>query len=182
MLKRASALVLSFFCMELGAATENSPASTTASITASSIASNTPNVSTVLVLKAERLLRLLDNGRTVREYQISLGKEPVGHKLYEGDRRTPEGRYVLDWRNNQSKFYRSIHVSYPNARDRARSNRLGKSPGGNIMIHGIPNEFHYAPWLYKGKDWTDGCISVNNEEMDEIWRLVADGTPIVILP
>ncbi len=136
----------------------------------------------VLIDKSNRSLKLLNDGHTLREYQISLGKQPVGHKLYEGDQRTPEGRYVLDWRNENSKFYRSIHVSYPNARDRARARRLGKDPGGNIMIHGIPNLFHYAPWLYTGKDWTDGCIAVTNTEMDEIWEMVEDGTPIVILP
>lgn len=153
------------------------------SASASSVkAASVTKATAVLIDKSNRSLRLLNDGHTLREYQISLGKEPVGHKLYEGDQRTPEGRYVLDWRNENSKFYRSIHVSYPNARDRARAQRLGKSPGGNIMIHGIPNNFSYAPWLYTGKDWTDGCISVTNAEMDEIWGMVDDGTPIVILP
>lgn len=138
--------------------------------------------SAVLVQKSRRRLRLLKGGLTLREYRISLGKEPVGPKRYQGDKKTPEGRYTLDWRNPKSKFYRSLHVSYPNARDRANAKKLGRSPGGDIMIHGIPNEFHYAPWLYTGKDWTDGCISVTNTEMDEIWELVDDGTPIVILP
>lgn len=136
----------------------------------------------VLVDKTNRLLRLLNDGETLREYKISLGKQPVGHKQFEGDQRTPEGRYTLDWRNENSKFYRSIHISYPNRTDRSHAKKKGKSAGGNIMIHGIPNLFSYAPWLYVGRDWTDGCISVTDGEMDEIWKMVEDGTPIVILP
>ncbi len=159
-----------------------SEAKSSAAVLSSTAGSSQLKASAVLVDKSNRSLRLLNNGETLREYSISLGKQPVGHKLYEGDQRTPEGRYVLDWRNSNSKFYRSLHVSYPNRRDEARARKLGKSPGGNIMIHGLPNEFHYAPWLYKGKDWTDGCIAVNNTEMDEIWELVDDGTPIIILP
>lgn len=159
-----------------------SEANGSAVMVSSSASAPTLKASAVLVDKSNRSLRLLNDGKTLREYSISLGKKPVGHKLYEGDQRTPEGRYVLDWRNSNSKFYRSLHVSYPNSRDAARARKLGKSPGGNIMIHGLPNEFHYAPWLYKGKDWTDGCIAVNNTEMDEIWEMVDDGTPIIILP
>lgn len=126
---------------------------------------------------------LIDN-QPVRSYRISLGENPVGHKQREGDERTPEGDYLLDWRNPNSSFYKSIHISYPNAQDRARALGRGLNPGGMIMIHGRPN------WLtspvvareYDGADWTDGCIAVTNEEMEEIWQLVADGTPIRILP
>lgn len=142
----------------------------------------TQKADAVLVDKTNRTLRLLNDGVTLREFPISLGKQPVGHKQYEGDQRTPEGRYTLDWRNENSKFYRSIHISYPNARDVSNARRKGKSAGGNIMIHGLPNLFGYAPWLYVGRDWTDGCIAVTDIQMDEIWELVDDGTPIVILP
>jgi murein L,D-transpeptidase YafK len=142
------------------------------------------HVDKVVVRKADRKLELIHGGEVFREYKISLGDAPVGHKFREGDERTPEGDYILDWRNPNSSFHKSIHVSYPNARDRAFARAMGFNPGGMIMIHGRPN------WLtspavareYDNKDWTNGCIAVKNHEMDEIWRLVRDGTPIRILP
>lgn len=141
-------------------------------------------VDSVLVRKGERRLQLLHDGEVFREYTVALGDSPVGHKFQEGDERTPEGDYVLNWRNPNSNFHKSIHISYPNHRDRAFARAMGVNPGGMIMIHGRPN------WLtspavareYDGRDWTDGCIAVKNHEMDEIWRLVRDGTPIRILP
>jgi len=141
-------------------------------------------VDSVLVRKSDRTLQLLHNGTVYKEYKVALGDQPVGHKFEEGDERTPEGDYVLDWRNPRSNYYKSIHVSYPNSRDIAFASALGYQPGGMIMIHGRPN------WLtservareYDGRDWTDGCIAVKNDEMDEIWRLVRNGTPIRILP
>ncbi|MFE8071005.1 L,D-transpeptidase family protein [Marinobacteraceae bacterium S3BR75-40.1] len=139
-------------------------------------------ISEVVVRKSDRQLLLLDGDKPVRTYRISLGDNPRGHKLYEGDQRTPEGHYVLDWRNSDSDFYKSIHVSYPNARDRAKAAEWGQDPGGNIMIHGLPNDVGEWAFAYEGLDWTDGCIAVSNEAMDEIWRLVDDGTPITILP
>ena len=129
-------------------------------------------------------MELHKQGAVYRTYRISLGDQPRGHKLQEGDERTPEGNYVLDWRNPNSAFYKSIHVSYPNALDRTVARSLGVSPGGMIMIHGLPNWLS-SPRLaaeYRRRDWTDGCIAVGNEEMDEIWQLVRDGTPITILP
>lgn len=139
-------------------------------------------VTEVLVKKAERRLYLLDGDEVVRSYRIGLGDNPSGHKLYEGDERTPEGEYTLDWRNSASDFYKSIHISYPNEKDREMASAWGLDPGGNIMIHGLPNDAEGMGFAYKGLDWTDGCIAVSNEEIDEIWRLVADGTPIRILP
>jgi murein L,D-transpeptidase YafK len=129
-------------------------------------------------------MELHKDGAVYRTYRISLGDQPRGHKFQEGDERTPEGNYVLDWRNPNSSFYKSIHVSYPNDLDRTVARSLGVSPGGMIMIHGLPNWLS-SPRLaqeYRRSDWTDGCIAVGNEEMDEIWRLVRDGTPITILP
>ena len=143
---------------------------------------STETVSVVLVLKSDRVLRLLNNGKTLREYRVSLGKRPVGHKIKEGDLRTPEGRYVLDWRNENSRFYRSMHISYPNARDVRRAEQMGASPGGMIMIHGRPSYYSAATHRYENKDWTDGCIAVTDSDMDEIWDMVDDGTPIFILP
>ena len=141
-------------------------------------------VDSVLVRKGDRTLQLLHNGAVYREYKIALGDQPAGHKFEEGDERTPEGDYILDWRNPNSNYYKSIHVSYPNARDRAFARSLGFEPGGMIMIHGRPNWLTSAKVAreYDNRDWTNGCIAVKNDEMDEIWRLVRDGTPIRILP
>lgn len=141
-----------------------------------------PRVDQVLVRKEERRLYLMAEDNVVRSYRISLGDNPSGHKLFEGDERTPEGEYVLDWRNANSDFYKSIHISYPNDQDRSMAQAWGQDPGGSIMIHGLPNDVGDMAFAYTGLDWTDGCIAVNNAEMDEIWQLVSDGTPIQILP
>jgi murein L,D-transpeptidase YafK len=134
----------------------------------------------VLVLKGPRRLYLLKGSKVLKAYRISLGERPRGAKIEEGDHRTPEGKYVLDWHNTESQFYKSIHISYPNDKDLARAERLEVAPGGDLFIHGQPNDFD-GPGRQPG-DWTDGCIAVSNEAMDEIWRAVADGTPIVIKP
>ncbi|MDG9667054.1 L,D-transpeptidase family protein [Hahella sp. CR1] len=143
-----------------------------------------PLVDKVQVKKASRLLILLKEGKPLRVYPIALGDKPLGHKQFEGDERTPEGTYSLDWRNPNSAFHKSIHVSYPNDQDVEFAKSQGREPGGMIMIHGWPNGFNHdrdSIWLYEF-DWTDGCIAVNNQAMDEIWSLVPDGTPIEILP
>lgn len=139
----------------------------------------------VLVEKSVKKLYLINKGKVLKEYPIALGKNPVGHKKEEGDGRTPEGRYVLDWRNPDSRFYRSIHISYPNEVDRESATNHQKPAGEYIMIHGSPGWVPSSEWAanyLQKKDWTDGCIAVTNEQMDEIWQLVADGTPIEILP
>jgi len=136
----------------------------------------------VVVLKRERTLNLLAQGKVIRSYKVALGGVPVGAKEQQGDHKTPEGRYVLDRRNPKSKFYRSIHVSYPNERDRHNAEKKGVSPGGDIMIHGLPNGTGAVGAGHRLVDWTDGCIAVTDSEMDEIWTLVADGTPIEIRP
>jgi murein L,D-transpeptidase YafK len=134
----------------------------------------------VLVFKAKRKLLLLQGGKVLKMYHISLGGDPVGRKTMEGDSKTPEGKYVLDWHNAQSDFYKSIHISYPNQADLARAAKLGVPPGEDLFIHGQPND-HQGPAKQPG-DWTDGCIAVSNAEMDELWRAVPDGTPIEIKP
>lgn len=141
-------------------------------------------IDSVVVRKGKRQMELIKDGEVYRSYSISLGDNPRGHKMAEGDERTPEGDYILDWRNPRSSFYKSIHVSYPNERDRAFARAMGFSPGGMIMNHGRPNWLTSAKVAkeYDGRDWTDGCIAVTNPEMDEIWRLVRNGTPIRILP
>ncbi|MBF0329855.1 MAG: L,D-transpeptidase family protein [Nitrospirae bacterium] len=136
----------------------------------------------VLVVKNSRIMVLLKDGEILKVYKVSLGKKPTGHKVKAGDQRTPEGSYILDSRNPQSKFYKAIHISYPNKSDAANAQSLGVSPGGGIMIHGLPNKLGELGRLHRRWDWTDGCIAVTNEEMDEIWELISDGTPIEIKP
>jgi murein L,D-transpeptidase YafK len=134
----------------------------------------------VLVLKSKREMHLLREGEIIRTYRISLGDDPVGHKEKEGDEKTPEGNYILDWRNSKSVCYKSIHISYPNETDKAKAKKLGVPPGGNIMIHGLHKSLNWLGSLHVNEDWTDGCIAVTNEEMDEIWRCIKYGTPIEI--
>ncbi len=137
----------------------------------------------VLVRKKERKLYLYSNHEVVKSYQIALGKEPEGQKLKEGDSRTPEGLYTLDWRNPNSRFFRSIHVSYPNVVQSRSAKEAGVDPGGSIMIHGQPSDWSERIKLtFNYQDWTEGCIAVENQDMLEIWDLVRDGTPIKIDP
>lgn len=134
----------------------------------------------ILVDKSARTLRLMRGGAELKRYTIALGGAPLGHKTREGDQRTPEGDYTIDWRNPNSVAHLSLHVSYPDAADRAQAQAGGYSPGGNIMIHGLPNGWGFLGRLHGLRDWTDGCIGVTNAEMREIWSLVPDGTPIRI--
>ena len=136
----------------------------------------------VVVKKSQRLLFLFKDNQILHRFEIALGDEPEGHKLEEGDWRTPEGLYVIDWRNPRSRFYKSLHISYPNERDIRESAAQGVDPGGMIMIHGLPPEAVSNPENYVGLDWTDGCIALRNEDMDIVWSAVDDGTPIEILP
>lgn len=146
------------------------------------LADDLPEADSVLVRKAERKLFLLRDGRPYREYRVAFGANPVGHKEREGDERTPEGDYVLDWRNPESAFHLSLHVSYPNARDQARAAARGEDPGGMIMIHGQRNGLGWLGNLAQRWNWTDGCVAVSNVAMEEIWRAVPNGTPITIDP
>lgn len=141
-----------------------------------------PKADRVVVLKSDRKMMLYADDKILATYEISLGRNPVGHKTREGDSRTPEGKYVLDWRNPNSNFYRSIHVSYPNQQDTDRAAAAGVSPGGDIMIHGQPNGSGALSPLTQRVDWTDGCIAVSDTEMTEIWHAVDNGTPIEIRP
>jgi murein L,D-transpeptidase YafK len=136
----------------------------------------------VRVDKGARTLTLLRDGLPLKTYAVSLGGAPAGHKRQEGDERTPEGRYVLDYRNPASSAHLSLHVSYPDSADQARARAAGVPPGGMIMVHGLRNGLGWMGRLHRLVDWTDGCIAVTNGEMDEIWRAVPNGTPIEILP
>ena len=132
----------------------------------------------LLVDKSDRTLVLFSGGVEVKRYTgLQFGAAPIGHKQFEGDEKTPEGRYTIDTRNPNSSYHLSLRVSYPNAQDRAFAVAQGRSPGGDIFLHGQPN------WLPSGRmrgDWTDGCIAFSNAEMNELWQLVPDGTPIEI--
>ncbi len=136
----------------------------------------------VVIYKGDRVLHLKSRGQVVRSFEVALGATPVGHKLAEGDNRTPEGVYTLDWRNANSQFHRSMHISYPREVDQAAAQRRGVSPGGLVMIHGMPNGRQASDMNHPVNDWTNGCIAVTNAEMDEIWSLVDDGTTIIIYP
>lgn len=136
----------------------------------------------VLVEKSARRLYLIHKGFIFRSYRIALGYRPNQTKMREGDGRTPEGVYLIDAHNPNSNFHLSLHISYPNSRDMAQAAALGTSPGGMIMIHGLPNGASAAQVQHPSRDWTNGCIAVSNEEIEEIWRFVDDGTPIIIRP
>ena len=139
-----------------------------------------PAADFVLVDKSDRMLTLYARGTAVKTYRgLQFGAAPQGHKRFEGDERTPEGRYAIDARNPASAYRLSLRVSYPNAADRAWAVARGRSPGGDIFLHGQLN------WLPAGRmpgDWTDGCIALANAEIEELWRTVPDGTPIEIRP
>ncbi len=128
----------------------------------------------MLVSKKKREMLLLRGESLLRTYRVALGRQPVGPKRQEGDGRTPEGRYTIDRRNARSRYHLSLHISYPDAEDAARAREAGVDPGGDIMIHGL------ADGVRLEGDWTQGCIAVTDEEMDEIWGLVGDGTAIWI--
>ena len=136
----------------------------------------------VVVKKAERKLLLMKNDQVLKAADIALGMLPKGHKREEGDSRTPEGSYWLDNRNPNSDFFLSIRISYPNDRDQRAARARGVSPGGQIMIHGLPNSPSRSEEYYRRTDWTDGCIAVSNSDMVDIWLMTDSNTPIDILP
>lgn len=136
----------------------------------------------IVVHKESRTMELLHAGQVLKTYKIALGGEPVGPKTRQGDHRTPEGVYAIDSRNAQSKFHRSLHISYPNAADREHARKLGISPGGDVFIHGLPNGYGFVGAAHRARDWTDGCIAVTDQEIEEIWKLVDNGTPVDIRP
>ncbi|MGP5575502.1 L,D-transpeptidase family protein [Psychrobacter faecalis] len=138
-------------------------------------------VDKVFVDKSARTLQLLSDNKMIKTYHIALGGNPVGHKQQQGDQRTPVGSYTLDYKNEKSGYYRSIHISYPNTTDKARAKSRGVSAGGDIMIHGQKNGFGALGLLNQQRDWTDGCIAVTDNEMDEIMAAVKVGTSIEIV-
>jgi murein L,D-transpeptidase YafK len=134
----------------------------------------------ILIIKSSRTLQLFNGSTLLKTYEIALGRNPVGRKEREGDKRTPEGWYTIDARNSQSMFHRSLHISYPSADDKAVAAQRGFWPGGEIMIHGQRNGLGWLGRLHLLADWTAGCVAVTDAEMDEIWAAVPDGTPVEI--
>jgi len=136
----------------------------------------------ILVEKKERRLTLLSKGKVLKTYNIALGGNPNGPKERQGDNKTPEGTYIIDSRNRNSSYHLSLHISYPNEEDKKRAKALGVSPGGDIMIHGIKNGFSWVGDFHSDVDWTKGCIAVTDEEIEEIDKLVPNGTIVEIRP
>ena len=136
----------------------------------------------IVLDKSDRTLTMFSRGVKVKEYDVALGKNPVGAKERRGDGRTPEGLYYIEGRNPGSKYHLSLRISYPNDVDRVRASRHGATPGGDIMIHGLPPAFATVGALHRQQDWTEGCVAVTNAEIEEIWRAVPNGARILIRP
>ncbi|MCD6388773.1 MAG: L,D-transpeptidase family protein [Desulfobulbaceae bacterium] len=136
----------------------------------------------VLVDKSDAKLYLMQQGQSYAAYPVTFGANPKGHKQQQGDERTPEGSYLLDYKNANSAYYKSIHISYPNAQDSANARKRGVNPGGAIMIHGQTNGWEWAAPLAQLFNWTNGCIALQNHHMDIVWEAVDPGTPIKIQP
>ena len=140
-----------------------------------------PPIDKVLVIKSERQLHLKHRGQVVKSYSVSLGKQS-GPKRHEGDLRTPEGFYWLDWRKPSDRYNLAINISYPNQADIERAAALGKPAGNLIMIHGTPRDPEFPEWFFSSLNWTEGCIALPNNDMEEVWQLVPDNTLIEIRP
>jgi murein L,D-transpeptidase YafK len=136
----------------------------------------------IVVEKRARRLTLFHLGRPIRTYLVALGGNPVGDKVSAGDRRTPEGLFSIQARNPASSFHLSLRISYPDVAHRTRAEALGVSPGGDIMIHGLPNGQGSVGAYHRTADWTNGCVALTNEEIEEIWSAVPIGTPVQIKP
>lgn len=154
---------------------------------ASAAASSDPNkenimADCILVEKSARRLTLLHDGLPIKKYKIALGKNPIGNKEEEGDNKTPEAVYKIDGRNEHSQFHRALHISYPTPDEVERARKRGVSAGGNILIHGLPNGSRRIGSLHNLSDWTLGCIAVTDEEIEEIWDAIPDGTLVEIRP
>src|SRR4051812_25599918 len=160
----------------------SAPAATTATAASTSAGSAIGVADSMVLNKREHRLTLFAQGHALRSYLVALGANPSGPKLRRGDGRTPEGLYRIDSRNPQSQYHLSLHISYPSDLDRVRAQRAGVSPGGDIMIHGLPDRFASVGALHRQQDWTLGCVAVTDAEIEEIWRAVPDGTPILIVP
>jgi murein L,D-transpeptidase YafK len=136
----------------------------------------------IVVVKSARTMTLESNGRALQAYKVALGGQPVGAKQRQGDHKTPEGEYTIDANNDHSRFFMALHLSYPNAADRARAHSLGVSAGGDVEIHGLGKQYGWIGARHQFVDWTDGCIAVTNQEIQEIFKMVPVGTRVEIRP
>ena len=134
----------------------------------------------ILVEKTKHTLTLFKNNEAIKIYRVAIGRGGLGQKDSQGDNRTPEGIYKIDYRNPNSLYYKSLHIGYPNPSDTTRIRQQGNSPGGDIMLHGIKNGLGWLGKAHHFIDWTKGCIAISNAEIDEIWQLVPDGITIEI--
>ncbi|AXX91824.1 hypothetical protein CPU12_05820 [Malaciobacter molluscorum LMG 25693] len=138
-------------------------------------------VDLVKVIKSKNLMYLMDGKKIIKTYKVSLGANPKGHKEKEGDEKTPEGTYILDYVKSNSSFYKAMHISYPNKKDKINAKKRGVSPGGFIMVHGQKNGFSFFSFISQNFNWTNGCIAITNKQMDEFLSLVKVGTKINIV-
>jgi murein L,D-transpeptidase YafK len=149
---------------------------------AATAAAASERADSILILKKDHALELLAGGKVIRSYKVALGSGGLAPKERAGDARTPEGHYIIDSRNEHSAYHKALHVSYPNDEDRRRAAKLGVSPGGSIMIHGLPNGKGWIGAAHRMYDWTLGCVAVTDDEIEEIWKLAPVGTPVEIRP
>ena len=141
------------------------------------------SIDIIIVNKSERILYVVKDDKIIKKYEIALGLNPTGHKKKEGDKKTPEGYYFIDGKNSKSKYFLSLHTSYPNFHDKQVALKNDLNPGEHIAIHGLPSTSVLSQHLYsRGADWTDGCIAINNADMKELWDLIEEGTQILIKP
>ena len=141
---------------------------------------NPKNADRIVIVKGARTLTLLNHGQVLKTYKVALGGDPVGPKVKAGDKKTPEGEYIIDSKNAHSRFHLALHISYPNAADRERARKLGVSPGGGVEIHGLEPKYAWVGSLHREVNWTAGCVAVTNPEIEEIYKLVPVGTPVEI--
>ncbi|HEV7337318.1 MAG TPA: L,D-transpeptidase family protein [Bosea sp. (in: a-proteobacteria)] len=146
------------------------------------LASSDQQATRVVIEKSARRLTLERDGRVLARYEVALGANPAGQKAREGDGRTPEGVYSVDFKHPRSRYHLALRITYPDARASEAAKQAGVSPGGDIMIHGIRNGLGWVGGLHRERDWTDGCIAVTNAEIREIWSRVPEGTPVEIRP
>ena len=140
------------------------------------------SIDMIIIKKSQRVLYAVKDDKVIKKYDIAIGKNPIGHKLKEGDKKTPEGYYFIDGKNAKSKFFLSLHTSYPNFHDKRVAEKNNLNPGSHIAIHGLPSISVLSQYLYNSSDWTDGCIALNNKDMEELWKMSEEGTQILIKP
>ena len=141
-----------------------------------------PLADRVVIQKGARTLTLYSGDQPIARFQVALGRNPVGRKLCQGDNRTPEGRYYVVGRKENSDFHRALRLSYPSGHDLDRAREAGCDPGGDIMIHGLKPDWATLGSRHRRIDWTKGCVAVTNDEIERIWALVPDGVEVEIRP